>query len=81
MTVAYRSVNKSATAPSDFTAVSGTLTFEPGVTTQHIVVLVNGDTLEDATETYQIILSDAKNATIAAAKGAGTIVRLPSARQ
>jgi hypothetical protein len=44
VTVAYSTADGTATAGSDYTATSGTLTFTPGVTTQPIAVTVTGDT-------------------------------------
>ncbi len=59
---------------SDYQAVTGTLTFAPGETSQTIVVAVNGDTGLEADETFTVNLSSAVNATIGDATGLGTIV-------
>src|SRR5690606_23063191 len=48
VTVNYTTANGTATAGQDYTAVSGTLTFNPGTTSQTIVVPVLGDTLDEA---------------------------------
>src|SRR5207245_4992803 len=45
VSVAYASADGSATAGSDYVAVSGSLTFAPGETTKSITVLVKGDTV------------------------------------
>ena len=45
VTVNYATANGTATAGSDYVATSGMLTFAPGITTQPITVLVNGDTV------------------------------------
>ncbi len=42
--VCYGTRNGSATAPEDYVATSGTLTFAPGTKYQKVTVLVNGDT-------------------------------------
>ena len=75
VTVDFATANGTATAASDYTANSGTLTFAPGVTTQTVTVQVNGDTTVEPNETFNVNLSDATgNATIADAQGVGTIV-------
>jgi hypothetical protein len=74
VTVNYATANGTATAGSDYVARSGTLTFNPGTTTQTIPVTVNGDTVVEANETFVVNLSGATNATIADSQGVGTIV-------
>jgi uncharacterized repeat protein (TIGR01451 family) len=74
VTVDYTTANGSAHAGSDYTAVSGTLTFAPGVLTLPIVVQVAGDVLSEANETFFVELSDASGANIGDALGLGTIV-------
>jgi hypothetical protein len=74
ITVDFATEDGSATAGSDYTATSGTLTFAPGVTTQNILVPVTGDTTVEPDETFTVALSSPTNATIAAATGTGTIV-------
>ncbi len=77
LTVDYASSDGStngATAGTDYTAVSGTLTFSPGTTSRTIAVSVTGDTANEANETVVITLSDATSgAGIATATGTGTI--------
>ena len=73
VTVNYATADGTATAPSDYTAASGTLSFSPGQTTRTVTVLVNGDTLDESTETYFLNLSNPGNATIADGQGLGTI--------
>ena len=65
VTVHYATSNSSATAPADYTAASGTLTFTPGETAKEIRVDVIGDTLDEANETFAVDLSNPTNATIA----------------
>ncbi|MFZ6820704.1 Calx-beta domain-containing protein, partial [Undibacterium sp. Ji22W] len=43
VSVGYNTSNGTATAGSDYTATSGTLTFNPGVTTQTITVNIAND--------------------------------------
>jgi hypothetical protein len=73
VTVNYATANSTATAGSDYTAKSGTLTFTPGVTTQTVSVTVIGDATVETNETFQINLSGAAGATISDSQGIGTI--------
>jgi fibronectin type 3 domain-containing protein len=50
----------------DYTLASGTLTFNPGVTTQNIAITVINDTIDEANETIQVTLSAPVNATLGA---------------
>src|SRR5262249_38609488 len=74
VTVAYGTSDGTATAGSDYTTTTGTLTFTPGATTRTIVVPVLGDTIDEANETFFVNLSTPVNATISTAQGTGTIV-------
>src|SRR6266545_4014263 len=65
--------NGTATAPDDYLAASGTLTFQPGRTTRPVAVTVNGDTIDEEDETYFVNLSSPVNATIVDGQGLGTI--------
>jgi parallel beta-helix repeat protein len=71
--VAYATANGTATAGSDYTAASGTVTFSPGSSSQPVVVQVLGDLVPEADETFTVILSGPSNATLGDAIGAGTI--------
>ncbi|MEO8425286.1 MAG: Calx-beta domain-containing protein, partial [Actinomycetota bacterium] len=73
VTVNYATAPGSATAPADYTSTSGTLTFNPGETSLQVIVLVQGDTVGEANETFSVNLSGASNATIADSSGLGTI--------
>jgi hypothetical protein len=75
VTVAYATGDGTATvAGNDYLSASGTLTFAPGQTTQRITVVVKGDTLNEADETFFVNLSDPVNATLVKSQGVGTIV-------
>jgi CSLREA domain-containing protein len=74
VTVNFATADGSATAPGDYAATSGTLTFAPGVTTQTVTVNVNGDTTVEPSETFVVNLTGAVNATIATGTGVGTIL-------
>ncbi len=74
VTVNYATVNGSATAGSDYTAVSGTVTFTPGQTSKTVTVNVLGNTTVEPNETFVVNLSGAVGATIADGQGVGTIL-------
>ena len=74
VTVAYATADDTATAPSDYTNASDTLTFDAGVTTQTITVATTEDTTVESSETISVLLTNATNATISDDTGTGTIV-------
>src|SRR5687768_7057331 len=59
VTVKYATSNGTALAKSDYTATSGTLTFQPGETSRTISVSINGDRKREANETFSVQLSNA----------------------
>lgn len=71
--VDYEAIAGTAAIDVDFEHVTGTITFEPGETTQTILVPVYGDEEIEADETFTLALSDAENATAADAEGLATI--------
>jgi len=74
VTVAYHTQDGTANAGSDYTAVSGTLTFNPGdPLTQVVTVLVNGDLLNEADETFTLELSSPSDATLVDSSATATI--------
>lgn len=73
VTVDFATADGSAVAGSDYTARSGTLTFNPGVTTQTILVPVSDDTEEESAETFFVQLSNATGASISDSLGEATI--------
>lgn len=74
VTVDYATANGSATAGSDYTSTSGTLTFLAGQTSQTVTVNVTPDVMDEATESFALNLSSPTNATIADGSGTGTIL-------
>jgi CSLREA domain-containing protein len=73
-TVSYETVDGSATAPSDFTAITTTpVTFLPNETTKQFTVLVNGDVDVEPNEAFTVHLSNPSGAVITDADGTGTI--------
>ena len=71
--VQYATADGTATAGSDYTAASGTLTFAPGETSKTVTVNILGDTVDEDNETFTLNLSNPSNATIADGQGTGTI--------
>ncbi len=67
VSVDYATSDGTATAGSDYTAASGTLTFAAGETTQTIDVAVTGDALDEADETFTVTLRDPVNARLTTA--------------
>jgi hypothetical protein len=74
VTVDFATADDTATAPADYAATSGMLTFAPGESSKTVTVGVNGDTLVEPDETFFLNLSNAVGATIADGQGQGTIV-------
>ncbi len=73
--VRYSTANGTATAPSDYVPIEqGSVTFEPGETTKHVTVLVNGDFINEPNETFFVNLTTSSPATIAVPQGVGTIL-------
>ena len=70
----YATADGTATAGSDYTSASGTLTFAPGELTKTISVAVTGDTTLESDETLVVKLGTALAATILTGPGTGTIV-------
>ncbi len=73
VTVGYTTANGTATAGSDYTANSGTVSFAPGVISQQLNVAVLGDTAVESNETFTVTLSNPTGATLAAGAAIGTI--------
>ncbi|MBX7185211.1 MAG: proprotein convertase P-domain-containing protein [Vicinamibacteria bacterium] len=73
ITVDYATANGTATAGSDYTATSGTLSFPPGVASKVVTVPVTPDATIESDETLFLNLSNATNATVFDAQGLGTI--------
>ncbi|MET0649996.1 MAG: Calx-beta domain-containing protein [Pyrinomonadaceae bacterium] len=73
VSVNFATADGTAAAGSDYIAASGTLNFAAGETTKTVNVNVNGDTVDEANETFFVNLSDATNAGLADAQGQGTI--------
>ena len=73
VTVNYATANATATAANDYISTSGTLTFAPGITSKTLAVTIVQDTIDEAHETLNVVLSSPTNASIADATGVMTI--------
>ncbi|HEX8119085.1 MAG TPA: Calx-beta domain-containing protein, partial [Pyrinomonadaceae bacterium] len=73
VTVNFATSDGTAAAPGDYAPNSGALTFTPGETSKNFTVAVNGDTTNEADETFFVHLSSPTNATVGDAQGQGTI--------
>jgi len=67
VTVQYATANKTATAGSDYTAVTNSLSFAPGQVSKKVTVQILGDVTVEAAEEFYVILSSPVNATLSAA--------------
>lgn len=64
ITVGYTTQNGTASAGSDYTATSGTLTFAPGENSKTLAVALLDDTVDEPDETVALVLSNPQNATL-----------------
>ncbi|MBD2459639.1 DVUA0089 family protein [Oscillatoria sp. FACHB-1407] len=74
VTVNYQTVAGTATANEDFTPVNATLTFAPGETTKAIAIDIINDTRDEFDETFNVVLSNPTNATLANTQAQITIL-------
>ncbi|NET91321.1 MAG: DUF4114 domain-containing protein [Kamptonema sp. SIO1D9] len=74
VTVDFTTVDDTARAGEDYLTTSGTITFNPGETTQNITVSILDDLVAESTESFQINLSNSLNAVIEDNQGLGTII-------
>ncbi len=73
VSVSYATADGTATAPADYSATSGGLTFAAGETTKQVTVPVHNDVLDEIDESFTVGLSSPVNATISDDLGLGTI--------
>ncbi|HEX7086831.1 MAG TPA: Calx-beta domain-containing protein [Vicinamibacterales bacterium] len=74
VTASFATADGTATAGADYLAESGTITFEPGTTSQQISVSVLGDLESEADETFTVTLSSVQHADPPAGPATVTIV-------
>ena len=73
VTVSYRTADGTASSSSDYTSVSGTLSFAAGETSKTISVRTTDDAIAESNETFTVRLSSASGATIPDDSATGTI--------
>jgi uncharacterized delta-60 repeat protein len=78
--VDFSTADGTATAGSDYQSSAGKLTFAPGETQKTVMVLVQGDTLDEPNETFFVNLSNPVNAAIGDNQGSVTILNDDSPR-
>src|ERR1044072_2671344 len=69
----FATANGTATAGSDYVATSGAVSFAPGEVEKPVVVLVNGDTVDETQETFFLDISNVQNATVGSNRGTAFI--------
>jgi DNA-binding beta-propeller fold protein YncE len=74
VTVNYATADGTATAPGDYTAQSGTVTFAPGQTSRLILLATHYDGAADGNETFGVQLSNPTGATVGTGAATVTIV-------
>ena len=73
--VDYATADGTAVSPTDYTAVSGTLSFAPGQLTQSFTVTTIDNTMDDGNRTVQLLLSNPMSATLGAADTAELVIQ------
>jgi hypothetical protein len=73
VTVNYTTINGTAKAPGDYTAVSDVLTFDPGVASQSFDVPIVDDSSEEGNESLTLLLPGATNADLGVTNNPATL--------
>ena len=73
VTVDFATADGTAKAGSDYVAKSGSITFAAGETRKTIEIVAIGDSVVEATESFNVVLKNPKGATLAGATGVGSI--------
>lgn len=73
VTVQYSTADSTAVNGDDYIGISGTITFNPGQTSDTVRVLVNGDAIVEPDEYFTVQLSNPVNGTITTGRAVGTI--------
>ena len=73
VTVAYATADGSATAGSDYTAASGTLSFKAGESEKTVAVTLATDSVPEGSETLMLTLASPSGATIGDNEATGTV--------
>ena len=72
--VGFATFNATATDADDYQPVFGRLIFSPGEISNSIMVPVNGDTLFESTETFNVVLNNPSGAILVNSTAIGTII-------
>jgi Calx-beta domain len=64
VTVNYATSNGTATAPADYSATSGSLTFTPGETSKNLNITTVNDAAQEGNEAITLALTSPSNATL-----------------
>ena len=73
-TVEYSTTGITATSGSDFTAATGTVTFDEGDTSKQVDIVIKCDDVPEHDETFKLIISNPSIGTIGKREGIATIV-------
>ncbi len=79
VSVAYSTADGAATAPGDYLATNGTVTFAPGQTVGTISVRVLGDTNLETDEVFYLNLTNVLGASLSRTQAVGTVLNDDSA--
>ena len=74
VTVNYATADGAAAAPADYTAAAATLTFTPGQVDRTVTISTVDDAVNEAAETFTVVLSGPGNATVGTGTGTGTLL-------
>jgi hypothetical protein len=74
VTFRFRTVEGTAAEGVDYVGTNGVLTIPAGATSATVSVTINGDTLYETNETFELLLSDVENATLPVDRGLATIL-------
>jgi hypothetical protein len=74
VSVKFKTINGTATAPGDFTAKSGTLSFTASQTSRQIAIPIVGEKRREQAEKFSVQLSSPVNTPLGDSIGAGTIL-------
>jgi hypothetical protein len=73
VSVHWQTVNDDAVAPSDYTAASGTLTFQPGETSKTLTITIKTDKVREPDEFFEVAFSNPQHATVGGFLGLGFV--------
>ena len=74
ITVDYQTASGTASSPADFSAASGTLSFQAEDQFKTISVPIKGDTADEGQESFTVELSNSSDGSIISGSGVGTII-------